>query len=378
MSASPSLPSEGAPSASSSFLPPAAVSFCAGAAAGLIVDVGLFPIDTVKTRLQSVGGLRANGGLKGVYNGLGVVAMGSVPGGAIFFATYDTASAALLKRLDDRQKAAAAVASSSSSNSNDSISSNASGSSNSSSSSSSSVSAPALAARVAAGCAAECAACLVRVPVELIKQRLQVGHHSTAAAAWADILKEAAEASSKNGKKHTVAKKASSVIVSPAAVARVLYRGYPITVFREVPFAMVQMPLYEWLKAKLKRSSSSSASSPLNSSSSPTNSTPSFVVGLAPGFISGGVSAVATTPLDVTKTRIMTMRRAGADAGAGSSNAVRRGGARLAAAVMGGIVKEEGWRALFKGGMTRCVWISAGGALFFGTYEGVKGALGRQ
>ena len=369
MSATPSLPSEGAPS-SSSFLPPAAVSFCAGAAAGLIVDVGLFPIDTVKTRLQSVGGLRANGGLKGVYNGLGVVAMGSVPGGAIFFATYDTSSAALLKRLDDRQKAATVAISSS--NSSDSISSNASGSS-SSGSSSSSVSAPALAARVAAGCAAECAACLVRVPVELIKQRLQVGHHSTAAAAWADILKEAAEASTKNG---NTMKKASSVIVSPAAVARVLYRGYPITVFREVPFAMVQMPLYEWLKAKLKKSSSSPPSS--SNSSNGTSTTPSFVVGLAPGFISGGVSAVATTPLDVTKTRIMTMRRAGADAGAGSSNAVRRGGARLAAAVMGGIVKEEGWRALFKGGMTRCVWISAGGALFFGTYEGVKGALVRQ
>ena len=369
MSASPSLPSEGAPSPSSSFLPPAAVSFCAGAAAGLIVDVGLFPIDTVKTRLQSVGGLRANGGLKGVYNGLGVVAMGSVPGGAIFFATYDTASAALLKRLDDRQKAATVAISSS--NSSDSISSNASGSS-SSGSSSSSVSAPALAARVAAGCAAECAACLVRVPVELIKQRLQVGHHSTAAAAWTDILKEAAEASSKNGKKHTVTKKASSVIASPAAVARVLYRGYPITVFREVPFAMVQMPLYEWLKAKLKKSSSSPPSS--SNSSNGTSTTPSFVVGLAPGFISGGVSAVATTPLDVTKTRIMTMRHAGA----GNSNAVRRGGARLAGEVMGGIVKEEGWRALFKGGMTRCVWISAGGALFFGTYEGVKGALVRQ
>jgi len=148
----------------------------------------------------------------------------------------------------------------------------------------------------------------------------------------------------------------------------VLYRGYPITVFREVPFAMVQMPLYETLKAVIP------LPSPLvvkgegeGREDAQQQQRFAFVRGLAPGFISGGVSAVLTTPLDVAKTRIMTMQRVGGGGGGGA--------VRLARDVLCSIVKGEGWRALFKGGMTRCVWISAGGALFFGTYEGVKGAL---
>jgi len=52
-----------------------------GSLAGFSVDVVLYPLDTIKTRLQSSGGFRHSGGFRGIYRGLGSVAVGSVPGG---------------------------------------------------------------------------------------------------------------------------------------------------------------------------------------------------------------------------------------------------------------------------------------------------------
>lgn len=52
-----------------------------GALAGLAVDLSLFPLDTIKTRLQSEAGFLAAGGFRGVYAGIGSVAIGSAPGG---------------------------------------------------------------------------------------------------------------------------------------------------------------------------------------------------------------------------------------------------------------------------------------------------------
>lgn len=61
----------------------------AGGMAGTSVDVALFPIDTLKTRLQSPQGFLKAGGFRGIYNGLGAAAVGSAPGAALFFSTYE-------------------------------------------------------------------------------------------------------------------------------------------------------------------------------------------------------------------------------------------------------------------------------------------------
>lgn len=45
------------------------------------MDLLFFPIDTLKTRLQSSQGLRRAGGLSGVYKGVGSVIVGSAPAG---------------------------------------------------------------------------------------------------------------------------------------------------------------------------------------------------------------------------------------------------------------------------------------------------------
>jgi solute carrier family 25 S-adenosylmethionine transporter 26 len=65
----------------------------AGGIAGTSVDVALFPIDTLKTRLQAPQGFIKAGGFRGIYNGLGAAAIGSAPGAALFFSTYEVSTA---------------------------------------------------------------------------------------------------------------------------------------------------------------------------------------------------------------------------------------------------------------------------------------------
>lgn len=53
----------------------------AGGTAGITVDMALFPLDTLKTRLQSPCGFFASGGFHHLYKGVGTAAIGSVPSG---------------------------------------------------------------------------------------------------------------------------------------------------------------------------------------------------------------------------------------------------------------------------------------------------------
>ena len=55
----------------------------AGGVAGTSVDILFYPLDTIKTRLQSAQGFFNAGGLRGIYNGIGRVVIGSAPGGTI-------------------------------------------------------------------------------------------------------------------------------------------------------------------------------------------------------------------------------------------------------------------------------------------------------
>ncbi len=72
-----------------------ATALVAGGCAGTSVDVALFPIDTLKTRMQSPQGFIKAGGFRGIYNGLGAAAVGSAPGAALFFSSYEVSERAL-------------------------------------------------------------------------------------------------------------------------------------------------------------------------------------------------------------------------------------------------------------------------------------------
>jgi solute carrier family 25 S-adenosylmethionine transporter 26 len=77
------------PDTNKSTSPSFTTSLIAGGLAGTSVDVALFPIDTLKTRMQSPQGFIKAGGFRGIYNGLGAAAIGSAPGAALFFSSYE-------------------------------------------------------------------------------------------------------------------------------------------------------------------------------------------------------------------------------------------------------------------------------------------------
>ncbi|XP_047388051.1 S-adenosylmethionine mitochondrial carrier protein isoform X4 [Sciurus carolinensis] len=64
-------------------------SLVAGGVAGASVDLILFPLDTIKTRLQSPQGFYKAGGFHGIYAGVPSAAIGSFPNAAAFFLTYE-------------------------------------------------------------------------------------------------------------------------------------------------------------------------------------------------------------------------------------------------------------------------------------------------
>ncbi|XP_059336157.1 mitochondrial S-adenosylmethionine carrier protein [Ammospiza nelsoni] len=255
----------------------------AGGVAGVCVDLILFPLDTVKTRLQSPQGFRKAGGFRGIYAGVPSTAIGSFPNAAAFFITYENVKSLLPHG-------------------------------------SSSYLSPAT--HMVAASLGEVVACLIRVPSEVVKQRAQVSPSSSTLR----ILS------------HTLYHEGI-----PG-----LYRGYKSTVLREIPFSLVQFPLWESLKDLWSWKQGHVV-----------DSWQSAVC----GAFAGGFAAAVTTPLDVAKTRIMLAK-------AGSSNA--RGNVLAA---LGGIWRTEGLSGLFAGVVPRMAAISLGGFIFLGTYEKTRQLL---
>lgn len=263
----------------------------AGALAGTMVDLSLFPLDTLKTRLQSAGGFFAAGGFGGVYRGVGSALVGSAPGAAVFFCTYEAVKARLP------------------------------------------AGAPPAGAHMLAAGLGEVAACAVRVPTDVVKQRAQAGLHggSSAAALRAILARYPAH--------------------GLPAVCRELYRGWAITVFRELPFTAIQFPLWEAMKAwaLARRRCPGPGPSPDRVSAAE-----SAVF----GSVAGAVAGAATTPLDVFKTRVMLSRQTVS-----------------IAAVFCHMARHEGLRPFFAGVVPRVTWISVGAAIFLGSYQWAINAM---
>jgi len=165
-------------------------SLVAGGLAGTSVDLLFFPIDTVKTRLQSAQGFAKAGGFRGIYKGVGSVIVGSAPGAAVFFVTYDT-----LKQTLPTPPHLAPVN------------------------------------HMLSASVGEVVACLIRVPTEVIKTRTQTSTYGPlVTSSWAS---------------------AKQVLKTDGFAG--FYRGFFTTIIREIPFTSIQFPLYEFLKHRLSR-----------------------------------------------------------------------------------------------------------------------------
>ncbi|ETO13132.1 hypothetical protein RFI_24242 [Reticulomyxa filosa] len=171
----------------------------------------------------------------------------------------------------------------------------------------------------------EISACLVRVPTEIVKQRMQTGKYSHFTNALKDIY----------GKQRL----------------RGFYVGYFTTVSREIPFSFIQFPIWERLKTIWSEYQFNHQRD------------------IAPwqaalcGSVAGSISAAVTTPLDVIKTRLMLQVDAHGKPYHGFWNIVSR------------VHAEEGSLGFFKGIAPRVTWIFIGGFFFFGAYEKSKSVL---
>ncbi|KAM6247756.1 mitochondrial S-adenosylmethionine carrier protein isoform 1-T1 [Spheniscus humboldti] len=275
----------------------------AGGVAGVCVDLILFPLDTVKTRLQSPQGFRKAGGFHGIYAGVPSTAIGSFPNAAAFFITYENVKSMLHHG-------------------------------------STSYLTPAT--HMVAACLGEVVACLVRVPSEVVKQRAQVSPSSSTLRILSHTLYHEGIQGLYRGYKSTVLRECTSVHWCGNWI--MLLR----TVNEQIPFSLVQFPLWESLKDLWSWKQGHVV-----------DSWQSAVC----GAFAGGFAAAVTTPLDVAKTRIMLAK-------AGSSNA---SGNVLAA--LGGIWRTQGLSGLFAGVVPRMAAISLGGFIFLGTYEKTRQLL---
>lgn len=261
----------------------------AGGCCGLAVDSCLFPIDTCKTRLQSEEGFMKAGGFKDIYNGLMPVLAGSVPIAATFFCIYAIVKSILYELIapginpDTLDFCTNFFVNS-----------------------------------VAASAGEMCAG-LIRTPIEIVKQRRQVSEVQFRAI---DILMHAYKTDGlMNG----------------------VYRGYGVTIMRDIPFSMIQYPLWELLKRLA-----------LNM----TGQEPAIFTVSCFGSVAGAVAAAITCPLDVAKTRIQL-----ADLNAEQIPT------RNPLFILRRIFREDGVAGLFGGFVPRVAWTTIGGFIWFGTYS---------
>jgi len=260
-------------------------------------------LDTLKTRLQSPQGFFAAGGFRGIYNGLGSAVVGSAPGAALFFVTYESVKSSFSngsKGIQGNEVLVHGVAAS----------------------------------------LGEIAACAVRVPTEVVKQRVQAGQHVSSSEALRAILRM----------------KGSRGWIS---MWKELYRGWSITVMREVPFTVIQFPLWEAMKRwAVDRRTHKEPGSVGNVMGKENSQSATAMESAVFGSMSGAIAGALTTPLDVLKTRLMLAKE--------KQNIMR---------LCSSIYRAEGIGAFSKGIGPRTTWIGIGGAVFLGSYQFVMNNL---
>eukprot|EP00884_Botryococcus_braunii_P016663 jgi/Botrbrau1/3680/Bobra.0008s0009.2 len=212
----------------------------AGAVAGISEHVTMFPVDTIKTRMQALGhpGQRLHGstlrhalqavlkreGMMGLYGGVWAVAAGAGPAHALYFAVYESAKERLGATAEGHHPVAAA----------------------------------------AAGAAATLTSDALMTPCDVIKQRLQVAR-SPYKGIWDCIHK--------TWRKDGIG---------------AFFRSYRTTVLMNVPYTAVNVPVYESTKKLLGKAGEEEG----------------LLAQLTAGSMAGASAALLTNPLDVVKTRL--------------------------------------------------------------------------
>ncbi|KAF1814285.1 mitochondrial carrier protein, partial [Eremomyces bilateralis CBS 781.70] len=320
----------------------------AGAVAAFSVDLIVYPLDTLKTRIQSPSyrtryldaktqAVNRHALFRGLYQGVGMVVIATLPSSGAFFTTYEAIKATLTRINPTLPSASIPFL-------------------------------PTPIIHATASSIAELVSCAILTPAEVIKQNAQMLSSTSCPSTPSSLLHSSPSLL-------TLRKFRSHPLH--------LWHGYSALASRNLPFTALQFPLFEQLKlflrGRLERSGRATGS---------LWETTAVTAGAA--GMAGSVAAWVTTPVDVVKTRVM-LRAAEAT---GNGNGNRDGKPILDAtghrhvrvfaksesswAVGKRILAEEGARGLFRGGALRFVWTLAGSGLYLGVYETGRVYLARR
>ncbi|GLU02589.1 hypothetical protein SLE2022_198340 [Rubroshorea leprosula] len=272
----------------------------AGSIAGCVEHMAMFPVDTVKTHMQalrscpikSVGVRQALGsilkseGPAGLYRGIGAMALGAGPAHAVYFSVYEMCKKYFSGGNPDNSLAHAV-----------------------------------------SGVFATVASDSVFTPMDMVKQRLQLGNSTNYRGVW-DCTK-------------TVFRQEG---------IRAFYASYRTTVLMNAPFTAVHFATYEASKRALMEISPESANDDR------------LIVHATAGAAAGALAAAVTTPLDVVKTQLQCQGVCGCD----------RFKTGSITDVIKAIVSKDGYWGLMRGWIPRMLFHAPAAAICWSTYEAAK------
>ena len=330
-----------------------------GASAAFAVDLIVYPLDTIKTRLQSPDYKRlytsgANNAVagnlfRGVYQGVGSVIIATLPSSGAFFTTYEGVKSGLESRNPQWHG--------------------------------SNVLPQPMIHSMASG-TAELVSCAILTPAEVIKQNAQMVDNSK----------------NDGPKVNATIQTLKRFRSNPLA----LWRGYTALAGRNLPFTALQFPMFERIKFSIGRYRDERGIR--------TNTLlESGLITAASAGTGGSIAAIITTPIDVVKTRIMlsAAQSAAEDQAPSARNAksvqdtlvdatgktvqsakdqLKQGVKSMTAPpsrktsvqIAREIVHEQGVKGLFRGGALRAVWTMLGSGLYLGVYESGRVYLARR
>lgn len=233
---------------------------------------------------------------------------------------------------------------------------------------------------------AELASCLVLTPAEVIKQNAQ-------------MIRSNPTGTTKGGWRNSTSVQALRMVSQGAGATGAAHRmltGYSALVARNLPFTAMQFPIFEAIRKFLWDRRDRQSDSTVKDGSGGVGGGERKIekgavtrglleTGQVNGIsaaVSGAISAVVTTPMDVVKTRMMLSageerkRKAGdctkVEPAQGQKGATPKSQAMSGTQVARLVYQETGIKGLFRGGLLRAGWTAIGSGLYLGTYEVAK------
>ncbi|KAI5808907.1 mitochondrial carrier protein-like protein [Peziza echinospora] len=307
----------------------------ASAFTAFLVDLLFYPLDTIKTRVQSKEYKTVYAGnravmFRGLYQGIGTVIIATIPSSMAFFTTYEGSKSLLGQHLTPGL--------------------------------------PQPIIHCLSSSLAELISCAFLTPSEVIKQNAQTFKTPPTSSSSSSFSKNS------NGNGKVLLKKSSFAgFTLPTSTSlqalklftsrpKDLFRGYFVLTGRNLPSTAIHFPIYEALKTRWGVDRRVAGEGDVGRT---------VRVTAMAGAVAGAIAAVVTTPIDVVKTRVMLDSKVERKEGEGGGGRGRGRGGRYTEVVRE-ILQESGQRGMWRGVVLRGSWAGLGVGVYLGAYEGAK------